>query len=508
MVKSFLLAAALGLGAVCAAQQPIECTTGPRVNPGLYGFNTGISFYHCTPDNFELCLESFHRLRPAVLRFPGGAEANRYHLDGPGYGFRTPPGSTPEGTARRQAGDVYLQRDRDYPNGENVIGTFARLAAADQTPVLFVCNMFDASYGENKAALDSLLRSQVAVAGVELGNEYYLAQYDSVFPDPAAYLLRARDYAGRLRAEYPGLKIGAVAAPAEVRGVDPGRLPYLQSWNAALAQETFYDAIIVHHYGRDRSCLWDTTAALTDSVLSQAFACAGAALDAELDHWFGTALPAYRDQFPGKKLWLTEWNAVNNFPFFGNTQLYNFYFARYLNELALGYGDWVEYALHHNWLGGGRHFPAVRWDRQEQRFVERSSFRVFELLQSLFYRQTYPLQTALAWLAPADVDHYLYFQPADGGQGAALLAVFVNTGDQSLAVAPAAAYRIGGIDYRADWSNAAVRTLYAGHPAASLGAPGFQAEPVAALVPEESVWAAPTLLRPYSVSIVRVALVQ
>jgi hypothetical protein len=353
MLNQFIkILSAMLLVFLAACQSGKELQTGVQVAPGIFGFNTGSSFYHCKPVSIAPCRENLRELKPNMLRFPGGVDANYYHLDGAGYGFRVNLSQSDPSDIAKSRGAAQISDDhsienkgrdirsgdprdtKHYPDGKNVIGTFIQAVVPDKIPVMFTLNLWDASYSENKRVLDSLLRGGVQVAALELGNEFYLRRYWSVYPDVAAYLDSARHYATKLRQDFPGIPIGAIAAPAEVKGIKSDMLAHYRAWNEAMAKESFFDALTVHHYGKDASCTCLNEREIPEAQRKEAFQCTLESGKRELEDWFGSGLKNTVNNFPGKKVWITEWNATNLFHCFGNTQVYNLYFARYLNELA------------------------------------------------------------------------------------------------------------------------------------------------------------------------------
>lgn len=491
----------------------VELEPGQPVPAGQFGFNTGTSFYWCRPALIDPCIEAFAPLAPAMLRFPGGIDANYYHMDGPGYGFRKPQtgGSdqvdaavsddeaSPAGNGRAAFID---QRDTAYYNsGENVIGPFIRLAVASGSPALFTCNMLDASYEENKRVLDSLLRGGVALAGIELGNEFYLPRYREQYPNVQAYIDSAKYYAARLRQDFPGLKIGAVAAPSEIMGEHERQFQAYQDWNQALAAEDFYDAYCVHYYIKDttRYCPGDSIAA---TAVDSLFTVYHEALQRDLAFWTGPAMDGFRTLFPGKKMWLTEWSTTNRYLCFGNTQTSNLFFARFQNELATRHGDVVEMAHHHNWLGRGRHYPLLT--PQGQGFSERSSAPLFTLLQPIFSgrdTRVVQLSAALAGELPQGMALYGYYQPAAEGAPARVLAVAVNHHAQPHDLQfTSAQVKIGGKTF--DLQNGVMKALYSEKLWASKGSPAFfsdQPVPLEAIQASQTAFSGSVSIPAYSV---------
>lgn len=506
--------------AACKGKKLVELSPKNQVPAGLFAFNTGTSFYSCNPDNYVECEEIYLALNPVLVRFPGGLDANYYHLDGPGYGFRQPPdadpsrkpgggGSDPSGdpntrrgsesgssdestdtkaepstdlpTGKLPSGKYLDPRDASYPNGENVIGTFIKLALAGKSQVMFTCNMMDAAYEENKKVLDSLINSGVNVVGIELGNELYLKKYqDAKYSSPKIYLDTARYYMERLKVDFPGIKIGLVAAPSELIGINPSRLEYYNKWNMALAKANLDGAIIVHYYSKDMTCDCPGDI-IAEADVPEKFDCANEALQNDLSLWFSTGLSNYKAMFPGKKMWLTEWNTTNRYHCYGNTQVNNLFFARYINELSTRYGDFVEFAVYHNWLGNGKHYPVAAWQKKDSKFIEKSPSPLFKLLQPIFSgreTKTIEIPSSITGELPKGMAVYGYYQTPSATESASLLFVAVNhvNSDHTLKL-PSVKVKIGGQEF--ELQGGKLQAVYADELYASLGNPGFGTVPKA-----------------------------
>ncbi len=512
-MKTLMYSIGIALSAGMAACTSVtELQLGSAVPSGQFAFNTGTSFYWCNPQTLAPCVEAWTPFTPAMLRFPGGIDANYYHIDGPGYGYKRPPlggsdpqtqgvgsqddetitragdGSSDEEYSVRRDGssdDTYRStngkdnegkyvypRDAAYPGGKNVIGAFIQLAVGSRSPLLFTCNMLDATYEDNKLVLDSLLRGGVSLAGIELGNEFYLPRYRDKYPNVQAYIDTAKYYAARLQQDFPGVKIGAVASPSEIMPAHEKQYAYYKRWNQALAAEDFYDAYIVHYYIKDANT-WCPGDSIVSAELPATFARYQDSLQKHLDYWFGPALDGFKAIFPGKKMWLTEWSTTNRYTCFGNTQVNNLFFAQYQNELATRYSDLVEFAVHHNWLGRGKHFPMLAPAGKD--FAERSSSPLFKLLQPIFSgRETRvaALPVSITGNLPSGVKLYAYHQQATGSEPARLLVVVINLNEQAQTV------RLDGGQVKTgsqvfDLQTGKVKSVFAAKPWASLGSPGF-----------------------------------
>ena len=364
-------------------------------------------------------------------------------------------------------------RDEKYPKNENVIYNVLNYCKSTSSKILFTCNMIDATYAENKKVIETILSGGVEIVGIELGNEMYLntfqcLKYDSV----ATYIDTAKMYTANLRKDFPGIKVGIVAAPSEVIGINPKRLEYYIKWNKAVSKENFYDAYIVHHYMKDKNCDCKNGFNNPDS-LKVKMECHQDALNTELKMWFDSGgIKDYKAMFPNKKMWLTEWSSTNLFKCFGNTQVANLYYAAYQNELVK-FGDDIEFATFHNWLGNGKIFPMIA--PKGKSFERRASAYVFEKLQSVFsQRETYSLEIPIKFTStmPQLVKSYAYHQPKTDGLTGNITFIIINSGpsshDQKIY---AEMINIDGLTYRL--KNGVISQTYSKSLAASMGNPGF-----------------------------------
>ncbi|MEM9023145.1 MAG: hypothetical protein AAGB22_05360, partial [Bacteroidota bacterium] len=306
-------------------------------------------------------------LRPQVLRFPGGTIANFYHPDETGYGFRDADQVAVEGS------NVYKNIHRSSEKkgkitiSENYRVAFANTAKSVGAEVLYVANLLNGTLDETMATLDFFAQQGVTVAGVELGNEYYLRAYNRVFPDVGPYITTARSFAKAIRAKYPRMKIGVVAAPAaEEAGkkVSAKRMAFFKDWNDRLARETFYDAYITHLYAVAGKCE-------KDQDPGQVFPCAAERFSHYTNHQLAKVINSYRSVYgTQRKVWITEWNLKNAFKLYGNTFLQ----AQYTADMVFNFIDinqalngTIEYATYHNLCSGSYGFALITPTRAQDR---------------------------------------------------------------------------------------------------------------------------------------------
>ena len=236
-----------------------------------------------------------------IVRFPGGTIANFYHPHEAGYGYRkTEIDALRESsvkkhmqTVERMAGKLQHQRGIQ----QNFIHDMAAFARASNSEVLYAANLLNGTVEETLFAIRTLRDAGVRVAGIELGNEYYLKAYSAAFPNAADYTTKASAFAEALRKAFPNIPLSVVAAPPpSVKSLSNREA----SWNAALAGHLFYDAVSVHYYPRPAASVSSVPPPCT---APQAAQLAGRGFRTAMDEVstvFGTSTP----------IWLTEWNVL------------------------------------------------------------------------------------------------------------------------------------------------------------------------------------------------------
>lgn len=222
----------------------------------LRGFNTNAFLYNFPDQKFSnTYIDTLSSLNPEVLRFPGGTIGNKYHFSNSGYGQNS---------------------NFDQKTPQNYIVEFVRLVKSMERPpkVLFVINMFEHFYKptksdwdlivENLAAILYLKKSGVEIAGIELGNEFYIYPvirgWDIKLPQEMAQKLQKSDGDEWWPDAYKKYNRLAQLYEKAIKKIDPQlktAIPMGSSmnknhkrWNAFALQMTFSDAYVQHWYGQ------------------------------------------------------------------------------------------------------------------------------------------------------------------------------------------------------------------------------------------------------------------
>ncbi|HJM16784.1 MAG TPA: hypothetical protein QF851_04955, partial [Flavobacteriales bacterium] len=213
-----------------------------QINPNLFGFNTSNTFTYCDVNDTSFT-HKVQKIKPNVLRFPGGTESNFYHYDGKAYGFNLSEISdwnVPKFT-KRYNGLIKEQKKRNH--NHNYIDDFILLAKQNNSKVILVANIISSDEDDIINMIKRFKSENIEILGVELGSELSNRAYKKYIKSVDDYIQLAEKYSNIIKNKYPEIKVGVVAAP--IKDKMPSRL---LNWNQKLSKETFYDAIIHHSY--------------------------------------------------------------------------------------------------------------------------------------------------------------------------------------------------------------------------------------------------------------------
>lgn len=185
----------------------------------LTGFNQNWSMM---PSMSDSLLECVARLRPEMLRYPGGTVAHSWNWrEGRKSGSKN-------GTVHK-------------------IGEIAKLHQRTGAGFVFVLDIVNGTVEDQIQMLDSIAGLGVPVKYIELGNEVYAKEkaYIAVFPTGKEYAERCNVWIGELKKEFPDCKISVVL---QCRGTNLAD-ERLNSWNRLVtANINGADAFTYHLY--------------------------------------------------------------------------------------------------------------------------------------------------------------------------------------------------------------------------------------------------------------------
>ena len=199
----------------------ISLTTGPKAFPAaLSGYNMR---WRDTPDfedtNVMALMDSLHT---KMFRYPGGTAAHDWNWQ---TGL---PYSNPQNAVKHPVQDV------------------KKLADATGAKVTFVLDIINRTLEDQ---INMLQAAAMPIEFIEMGNELYSQDYDTIFPTGAAYADKVNAWVPQLRETFPDAKIGVVMLG---RYVGPGN-PRNNTWNTDVHNnlKEKVDAYIYHIYLSD-----------------------------------------------------------------------------------------------------------------------------------------------------------------------------------------------------------------------------------------------------------------
>ncbi len=337
----------------------ISTKDGMELNKKLYGFN------QAWPPLLDYSIKNFSSnnkikdLNIKSLRFPGGTAANFYHWSYDGYDvddFKMFPDM-----ASPYRKKIFIKYGK---NGKKVgFPDFMEWVGREGITPIFVLNLstepdFDAMIN----ALDHARQKGVAPIYCELGNELYYKNQGGRLSNVSNYIREARKAISRLKAFDETIRTA-------VHVNDNPRWKKGKKWNAALAKSGLdFDAIVIHPY-------------LKEKFTPDAYVSGKAHEFIHTD--MKSTLDAFRKMFPGKKLWLTEWNIENRPKRDIHRTLYGTLFMADFFLFFLGEPD-VELASQHRLFGKTHGVLDVQYSRQKVYMTPNYPYYFWEMVGRVF----------------------------------------------------------------------------------------------------------------------------
>ncbi len=344
-----------------------------EINKGIVGFNAPFVFgkqLDKRPEFTSLGQE----LSPTLLRFPGGTLANYYHPTGVGYGIKK--------NEVKGWGVIRSAYNDQKKETVNALYNYIDHAKKIGNKTLVVANVLYGTPEETLFVIKELKSAGLEIAGVELGNELYFGEYRKKFPNVETYIKKVKPFAEAIRANYPDLKIGVIAAKTTGEaGGSVGSASFANSWVQELSKETFYDAYIVHGYIDDGACN-----RLLGKSFDQTFDCVNTTTDVININYAKKLEENMQGAFSGKEMWYTEWNIKSPQNTAGNTLAHAFYITESLmnfNDYNKNNNNKLTYATYHNYLSEGYGYGTIVYDRNKNTFNKTAAFYVFDQFNTL-----------------------------------------------------------------------------------------------------------------------------
>ena len=245
-------------------------------------------------------------IAPAILRFPGGSQANFYDWKSGLLDLRENSRSSAYVKFWAQ---IAPKIARTFPHGVH-LEDYLPLAGEMGADVILVPNLETSTLDDQVAWFRLLAARGVLPKNIELGNEFWIAMAsdpDSLqrWPDEPRAMAVMHRYEQALRPIVgPGAKFAVQAAGAAFWVEPQARAPLarrLNDWDEALRPESWFDAVTLHLYPSleplRRLPGGDTHAGLFRYLMARG--------DGGVDR----TIAGISSRVPGKEIWVTEWGA-------------------------------------------------------------------------------------------------------------------------------------------------------------------------------------------------------
>jgi hypothetical protein len=243
---------------------------------------------------------------PAILRFPGGSQANFYDWKS---GLLDLQENSRSSAYVKFWAQIAPKIARTFPHGVH-LEDYLPLAREVGADIILVPNLETATLDDQTAWFRQLAARGILPKNIELGNEFWVAMAndpDSLrrWPDEPHAMAVMHRYEQALRPIVgPGAKFAVQAAGAAFWVEPRARAPLgrrLNEWDAALRPEGWFDAVTIHLYPSleplQRLPGGDTHAGLFRYLMARA--------DGGVDR----TIESVSSRVPGKEIWVTEWGA-------------------------------------------------------------------------------------------------------------------------------------------------------------------------------------------------------
>ncbi len=301
-----------------------------------------------------------------VVRFPGGNISNYYNLKDNGYGFQEEDFPEPKFFLFKNLNSLNLISERSQ---KNYIYDFIDLVKKYSLEVIYVADLINSSYEEIAVVLNVFYDNDIIVKSVELGNELYAEVYRKQIRKVDDYINIAKTYDHKLKRDFQGIRTGVVSAPLQ-------KNIFFKNWNQKIADENFYDAVVVHIYQKTKENFKDK---------SEMYRMASKEFKSYLNYTLSLDLEQYNNLFQDKILWITEWNLAKS-TFFGNTMYQALFVSCFLNTIYFSEFN-IEYLIYHKLLSNEYVFSLInpKWEVEKQyyknksKYINRASYYSFDL---------------------------------------------------------------------------------------------------------------------------------
>ncbi|MBC8045613.1 MAG: hypothetical protein H7Y00_02335 [Fimbriimonadaceae bacterium] len=341
-----------------------------------FGFN-GAGFFENYDAQTIKWLHDWNQ--PFTIRIPGGA-ISKFHDP---YNNRKGWGMT-EANVKNwfntsgfdedgQGLDKWLRKTEEQPDHSFMDDLINLQKEFPNMQVIYVLNILNSTPEANMTALRYMIKGGVKIVGVEAGNEVY-GKYNS-FDE---YVKDFEPVFKIVKKEFPQIKTAICVAP--IKGIKEKDF-----WNQQMSKyKGDYDAAIVHFYYTGKE-MKDVYSSMPENVVADENK-----INNSLDKVYRLAINTLMENklftyhieeskrlFPGKAIWITEWNTKPS-DVFNNTILNGAWQMKSL----IDYRNDVEYLCIHNGVGPDKYGMISRtnkFDSEKTALVRRMGYWAYQL---------------------------------------------------------------------------------------------------------------------------------
>tara|TARA_B100001758_G_scaffold62460_1_gene51989 strand:- start:17088 stop:18479 length:1392 start_codon:yes stop_codon:yes gene_type:complete len=354
----------------------IQSSCQNAINADLFGFRTSLAFVFFSVEDTNF-MEKVYEISPNVLSFPGGF-GNFYHLDGSGYGLNPSEIERYHKKSRLKTAITINKLIASKGDTANYIFDFIRMAKLTNSRVIYNANIISSTVSEVLEVIKILIDNDLELIGIELGGELSNLSY-SHFMTIDKYINLSKKYTDAIKNTYPEIPIAVVAAPNN-RG---SRI--LENWNNKLAQEDFYDAIVIHPYAKvvkGKDVAGRMLTVIPEGVEGEELyrIYKDRAIKYIISD-FKNEIIKYIATYNDKRIWLTEWNLQMSGKT-GNSLLQALFVAHQIIELSSLTKSNIDIATFHNLAG--RTISGSMIMKKNKELKLNASFNSMKIVSRLF----------------------------------------------------------------------------------------------------------------------------
>ncbi len=318
----------------------------------IYSFNTQLlaaTTSHSVTYGGDVIDSVVEELKPYGLRFPGGTVGNNYVWKEDSFSLQK--GDLTKWAAKQF--EIFRKSGKKYD-----IEGFARLCNTHNIEPIYVLNVFEETPESVVELLEHFDSIDLKVRFIELANEPYWDPRSH--NDVEAYMNFCRPLVAAIREKNPDIKIGACFGPVD----KPGN--YEEIWNAPLAKEDWYDAVVYHeYYGGQGFAMEAGTSMPVEAMLHP-------------DAFVAEVVEAMEEAKPGLPIWFTEWNiGSQGLKEWKNTGAELLFIAAATQQIFV-HNDVFEWSCFHQLWSKG--FGLMDWNKDTAALDTTASYQLFELM--------------------------------------------------------------------------------------------------------------------------------